>query len=121
MLHAIGALLMFQLAGEVITQLLGLPVPGPVVGMALLFAAMAVLPAFADRLRDAAGALLQHLSLLFVPAGVGVMLHARRVADEWVPIVAALALGTVITLAVTALAIKLCARLLPPQDGGGAA
>jgi holin-like protein len=118
MLHAIGALLGFQLAGEAITQLLGLPVPGPVVGMALLFSAMAALPALAKRLRDTALALLQHLSLLFVPAGVGVMLHAQRIASEWVAIAAALVAGTAITLVVTALTIKACVRLLRTRDAG---
>ena len=119
MLHAIGALLVFQLAGEVISQLLGLPVPGPVLGMALLFAAMGAVPALAQRMRDTANALLQHLSLLFVPAGVGVMLHAQRVAAEWVAIVAAVVVGTAITLVVTALTIKGCIRLLGSGDAGG--
>jgi holin-like protein len=118
MLHAIGALLAFQLAGEAITQLFGLPVPGPVVGMALLFAAMAALPVLAQRLRDTAAGLLQHLSLLFVPAGVGVMLHAQRVADEWAAIAAALVAGTAITLVVTALTIKVCVRLLGTRGTG---
>jgi len=119
MLHAIAALLVFQLAGESISQLLGLPVPGPVVGMALLFAAMAAVPAMAQRMRDTANGLLQHLSLLFVPAGVGVMLHAQRLAAEWVAIAAALVVGTAVTLVVTALTIKACIRLLGPRVAGG--
>ena len=58
-----------------------------------------------------AQAVLQHLSLLFVPAGVGVMLHIRRVSEEWLPIVAALVLSAVLTVAVTALTIRALARL----------
>jgi len=77
MLQALTALLLFQLAGEALVQFFVLPIPGPVIGLALLFAAMSLRPAIADRLRESAAALLQHLSLLFVPAGVGVMLHAR--------------------------------------------
>ncbi len=118
MLHAIGALLGFQLIGEAINQGLGLPIPGPVMGMALLLAVMAMIPRLAQRLRDTASALLQHLSLLFVPAGVGVMLHAQRVADEWLAIGAALVLGTFITLVVTALVTKTCAWLLRLRDEG---
>jgi holin-like protein len=110
MLRALAVLLGFQLAGEFLTQLLGLPVPGPVIGMALLFAAMSLLPALAAALRETAQELLQHLSLLFVPAGVGVMLHAHRVADEWVAIVTALVGSTVLTLVLTALAIRACAK-----------
>lgn len=110
MLRVLAVLLGFQLTGEFLTQLLGLPVPGPVIGMALLFASMSALPALAAALRETATELLQHLSLLFVPAGVGVMLHAHRVADEWVALVAALVGSTVLTVVLTALAIKTCAR-----------
>ncbi len=51
----------------------------------------------------AADGLARHLSLLFVPAGVGVMLHVARVVDEWVPIVVALGASTVLAIAATAL------------------
>ena len=118
MLNALAALLVFQLAGETASQLLKLAVPGPVIGLALLLAAMSLRPSFGGALRDTAAGLLQHLSLLFVPAGVGVMLHAKRIAGEWVAIVAALVLGTMVAIAVTGLVIKLCARWL---HGGGQA
>jgi holin-like protein len=108
MLQALTALLLFQLAGEALVQFFALPIPGPVIGMALLFAAMSLRPGIADRLRESANALLQHLSLLFVPAGVGVMLHARRVAEEWAAIFGSLLVGTVVTISLTALAIRLC-------------
>jgi holin-like protein len=111
MLHALAALLLFQLAGETVTQLTGLPIPGPVLGMALLFAVLAWKRSVAERLRDTASGMLQHLSLLFVPAGVGVMLHAGRVAHEWLAIGTALLLGAVVTLAVTALTIRATMRL----------
>lgn len=106
MLYAIATLLVFQLVGEITTYLLGLPVPGPVLGMAMLFLTMVAFPALAERLRETASGMLQHLSLLFVPAGVGVMLHAQRLAQDWQPIALALTLGTAITLAVTALVIR---------------
>jgi holin-like protein len=108
MLQALTLLLIFQLAGEALVQMLVLPIPGPVVGLALLALAMAARPQLANELRETAQGLLQHLSLLFVPAGVGVMLHAGRVFEEWPAIMAALLLGTLITLAVTALTIRLC-------------
>ena len=115
MLRTLAVLLGFQLAGEFLTQLLGLPVPGPVIGMALLFASMSVLPALASALRDTATELLQHLSLLFVPAGVGVMLHVHRVADEWMAIVTALVGSAVLTIVLTAFAIRVCARWWTPR------
>lgn len=103
MLWALTVLLVYQLAGEVIAVAFGLPVPGPVIGLALLFATLVVRGAAPERLRDTANGLLQHLSLLFVPAGVGVMVHIGRLRDEWLPITAALVLGTIVTIAVTAL------------------
>ena len=112
MLRAITILLVFQLIGEVISQVFALPIPGPVVGMGLLFVALALPRVPSERMREPAQNLLQHLSLLFVPAGVGVMLHGQRVAAEWLPIVVALVLSTVIAIAVAALTTRWIARLL---------
>jgi holin-like protein len=99
--------LLFQLTGEAIALFFALPVPGPVIGMGLLFAALAWRSGPSSELRSTAQNLLQHLSLLFVPAGVGVMLHWRRMADEWLPIVVALVASTFITIAITAVVLRL--------------
>lgn len=107
MLNAITLLLLFQLAGEAIALFFALPVPGPVIGMGLLFAALALRNGPSVELRNTAQNLLQHLSLLFVPAGVGVMLHLQRLADEWLPIVVALVVSTFVTIAITALVLRL--------------
>jgi holin-like protein len=109
MLGALTLLLLFQLAGEVVVQLFVLPVPGPVIGMALLFAALVIRDGAPDNLRTTANSLLQHLSLLFVPAGVGVMVHFSRLGNEWPAILAALLVSTFATLGVTGL--LLCALL----------
>ena len=95
-------LLLFQCAGEALVRLAGLPIPGPVAGMALLFAAL-LLRGKTPGALAAAGGLGQHLSLLFVPAGVGVMMYMGQVAAEWLPIVAALLVSTVLAIAATAL------------------
>ena len=110
MLGALTILLVFQLIGEVLAQLFALPVPGPVIGMALLFAALALRGGPSPELRDTAQNLLQHLSLLFVPAGVGVMLHFHRIGDEWLPLAASLVGSTVLTIAVTALVLRALSR-----------
>ena len=110
MLAAITTLLVYQLVGEVVSRGFALPIPGPVIGMALLFATLAWRESFAEPLRETAHALLQHLSLLFVPAGVGVMLHFRRVGDEWLPLLASLVASTVLAIAVSALVLHLLAR-----------
>ncbi|MBL8838865.1 MAG: CidA/LrgA family protein [Alphaproteobacteria bacterium] len=110
MLGFLTLLLVCQLAGEVLVRLAGAPVPGPVVGMALLFAGLAVRGGVPAGLQTLAGGLLQHLSLLFVPAGVGVILHLRLIADEWPAITAALLISTVATIAVTALVMRALSR-----------
>ncbi len=104
-------LLVCQLAGEVIALATGLPIPGPVIGMALLFFGLALHGAVPDGLRATADGLLKHLALLFVPAGVGIMAHLTLLADEGWPILAALLGSTVITIAVTAGLIQVLARL----------
>ena len=107
----ITVLLVYQLVGEVISQSLDLPLPGPVVGMALLFLTLLVRGKLADGLRDTAEGLLRHLSLLFVPAGVGVILHLHLIQSEWKAISAALIVSTIATIAVTALVMVGLARL----------
>jgi holin-like protein len=106
MLGALTILLVYQLVGEVIAHGFDLPIPGPVIGLALLFATLAARGRVPEDLRTTANNLLQHLSLLFVPAGVGVMVHAGRIADEWLPIAVALVGGTMLTIAATALAMQ---------------
>jgi holin-like protein len=101
-LQGFTALLLFQCAGEGLSRLFGLPVPGPVIGMVLLFAWLRLVPAGAAALATAAEGLARHLSLLFVPAGVGVMLYLGTLAQEWRPIAASLVLGTGLTLATVA-------------------
>ena len=113
MLNAIALLLVFQLAGEAIALYFALPVPGPVIGMGLLFATLWFRGGPSDNLRGAAQSLLQHLSLLFVPAGVGVMLHAQRMADEWLSILVALVASTLLTITVTALVMRALLTRMP--------
>ena len=106
MLGAITLLLVYQLAGEVIALAFRLPIPGPVIGMLLLFLSLLARGSVSDDMRNTANSLLAHLSLLFVPAGTGIMVHLARVADEWLPIAAALIGSTVLTIAVTALVLR---------------
>lgn len=110
MISAITLLLVFQLIGEIIAQSLGLPVPGPVIGMALLFAALAASGGPSVDLRNTAQGLLGHLSLLFVPAGTGVMLHFQRMSNEWLALAVSLLGSTLITITVTALTLRFLIR-----------
>ncbi len=106
MLFAFTQLLLFQLAGETLARALGLPLPGPVLGMALLFLYLVLRRGPGRELQNTVQNLLQHLSLLFVPAGTGVMLHMHLLAEEAVPILVSLALSTLVGMAVAALLMK---------------
>lgn len=102
MLMGLTVLLCAQLAGEFLSRWLGLPVPGPVVGMGLLFALLAAYGGVPAGVRQAAEGLLAYLALLFVPAGVGLMVHTARMQADAVAIAAALVVSTALALAVTA-------------------
>ena len=102
MLEALTIILACQLLGESIVVATGLPLPGPVVGMALLFIGLLIRGGVPKKLGQVAGSLLDHLSLLFVPAGVGVMTHLSLLEREWWPISLSLVLSTLLTIAVTA-------------------
>lgn len=104
MLQGFLVLLSFLLAGDIVVYLLALPLPAPVLGMAMLLAWLG----WRQRevpvsLQQASSGILQYLSLLFVPAGVGVILHLQRLADEWVAIVGAVLVGTLISVGLSAL------------------
>ena len=101
-------LLVFQLAGEVIVRALQLPVPGPVLGMLLLLLMLIWRGGPSQNLRDTGQSLLSHLSLLFFPGGVGIMVHGQRIAQEWLALVAAVLLSTALALAATALVMRAC-------------
>lgn len=106
MLAGITTLLVFQLAGELLARLLGLPIPGPVLGMVLLLGWLIRRGGAPASLRQAGEGLLRHLALLYVPAGVGLMLHFRLIAADWLPITVALAVSTALGLGVTAVVLQ---------------
>jgi holin-like protein len=109
-LSGVTWLLLFQCGGEAMSRLLGLPVPGPVIGMLLLFVVLRVRDRVPASVGTAADALAGHLSLLFVPAGVGVMMHFGRLAGEWLPIVLALLVSTVAAIAAAAMTFTALVR-----------
>lgn len=107
MLPAILTLLLCQALGELLVRLLGVPVPGPVAGMALLLFGLLLWRGPSRRLERVSGALIHHLGLFFVPAGVGVIVLGPRLAEAWKPLLAAIVLGTLVTMLVTAWTFRL--------------
>ena len=104
-LRGLGWLLVLQSMGELLSRGLSLPLPGPVVGMMLLLVALrwAVVR---EPVSACADYLLSHLSLLFVPVGVGVMTHLSIVSQYGGRMLLVLVVSTLIGLAVTALLLN---------------
>ncbi len=111
MLQAFTTLLGMQLLGEILARALHLPVPGPVIGMVLLTVLLLRRRTPPAWLEPTTQGLLRHLGLLFVPAGVGIIVHAELLARAWLPLLLTLLLGTTLTLVVTALSLRLLLAL----------
>lgn len=119
MLAAITIILLCQLAGEVIARGAGLPLPGPVLGMALLFlvlllrdrlTAIGKAPMRGQALESVGQTLLGNLSLLFVPAGVGVVQRLDVLASYGVALIVALVASTLAAMLVSVGVFLLVAR-----------
>lgn len=111
MIQAVALLLVFQLAGEIAARLTGLPLPGPVLGMLGLLAAFMTFPKLYPLAKPTTQGLLGHLSLLFVPAGVGVVGHLGRFGTDGAPIALAILVSTALAIVIGAAAFLLVARL----------
>ncbi|WCR10285.1 CidA/LrgA family protein [Paracoccus stylophorae] len=116
MIATLAIILTFQLVGEIVAQALDLPLPGPVVGLLLLVGTCLARPALAQRIRPATLGLLQHLSLFFVPAGVGIVAHWDLLRDEGVGLALAVVGSTVLAIGAGALAFTAVARLTGSED-----
>jgi holin-like protein len=121
MIASLSLILLCQLAGEVTVRGLSWPMPGPVVGLLFLlllllardrFAVLARGPLQQNGVENASRGLLAHLSLLFVPAGVGVMQKLDVVAEHGIALVAVLAISVALTLLVTVTTFLVAGRLL---------
>ena len=119
MLLSLGLILLCQLVGEAIARGSGIPVPGPVIGLVLCVVLLLARDKIGSRLplelRDGTfeqtgQGILSHLSLLFVPAGVGVVQRLDVLAANALAIVSALVVSTVLTLVVTAWVFSVVAR-----------
>jgi len=110
MIEGLIKLLAFQLAGEAIVFLLGVPIPGAVIGMALLFFYLVIRGSEDAALDTFTESFLRHLSLLFIPAAVGIVAHLDRIAEEWLAIAVALVVSTAVAIISTAVSLKLLSR-----------
>lgn len=116
MIGSLAVILGCQLLGEVVARGLGLPVPGPVLGMAAMLGVLWLRDRFAppvlDGVEPAGRFLLAHLSLLFVPAGVGVVGNLEVLSAHAVTLAVALVVSTVLTLLVSVAVFRAVARMV---------
>lgn len=111
MIAGLVEILLFQGLGELVSRF-GVPlIPGPVVGLVLLLAWLRIRRRVPPAVASVAGALTQHLGLLFVPAAVGVVLFWPHLRANAVAVVAALVGSVVVTIATAALVL----RVLTPR------
>lgn len=113
-LTGLTLLLVLQTCGELLARAFVLPFPGPVIGLLLLLVALR-LKCVQERVGAVAEFLLNHLSLLFVPVGVGVMTHLGVLAQYGWRLAVVIVVSTWIGLAVTALCVR---ALLRDAEGG---
>ena len=116
-LRGLALLLLLQVAGEALAKAFALPIPGPVVGMVLLLVALRWAP-LREPIQAVAEFLLAHLSLLFVPVGVGVVTHLALISQYGLRLAAVIVGATWIGMAVTALVLR---ALLRGEAGGSGA
>ncbi|KHK50658.1 murein hydrolase transporter LrgA [Ralstonia sp. A12] len=111
MLQTFAILLTFQSVGELLTYSLHLPVPGPVIGMVLLVIYLLVDKGrVLEVMQGTVSELMRHLTILFVPAGVGVITQLSRIGQEWLPIVVATVVSTWLSIAAGALVTRALMR-----------
>ena len=124
MLNSIFLILFFQLVGEFIQKFLEISIPGPVIGLLLLLTTLLLskksyykIPVkFEINLINSAESLLNYLPLLFIPVGVGVVMHLSLLEDNLVPVMLVIIIGTLLTLAVTAFVMDRLLKVVNKDD-----
>lgn len=112
MLPGLLALLACQLVGEIAVRLTGLPIPGPVIGMLVFLVVLQLRRPAADHpLSTVPNKLLSHLQLLFVPAGVGIVVYLAEIRDNALPIAVGLWGSWLLGLVVTGWVVTLLLRV----------
>ena len=107
MLKSVFIILLYQLIGELFQKFFGLSIPGPVIGLVLLLLTLLLIQKrqraviIKEDLYNSAEILLNYLPLLFIPVGVGVVMHLSLLEDNLASVVLVIILGTLLTLALT--------------------
>ncbi|CAM2735490.1 MULTISPECIES: CidA/LrgA family protein [Methylobacterium] len=133
MIASLALILLAQLVGEVLARGAGVPVPGPVIGMGLMFAFLLLrdsrlgLPRILPQpltdgtLESTARGLLMNLSLMFVPAGVGVVGRLDLLRAQGLKLAIVLVVSTALSLLVTVLVFRAVASRVERRRPDGEA
>ena len=122
MLKSIFIILLYQLIGELFQKFFGLSIPGPVIGLVLLLLTLLLIQKreravpIKEDLYNSAEILLNYLPLLFIPVGVGVVMHLSLLEDNLASVVLVIILGTLLTLALTGYVMEKILRKKPLDD-----
>lgn len=106
----IGALTALSAGGSAVSARLHLPVPGPIVGMAVLLAALQLRVVRAEWLDAGAGFLFRHMLLLFVPAAVGAIDHRELLGADGARVLGVVAASTLLVMTATGCAVEWAVR-----------
>lgn len=98
LLRGLTWLVLFQLLGTALNVLFFSMLPGPIIGMLLLFAFLLIKGEVGAPLSEAASSLLRYLPLLLVPPAVGVMVYAEQIAADFWALAGALVLSLLLSL-----------------------
>ena len=112
MTKAFTQILLFWLLGETLHYLSSIPISGNVLGMLLLLLWLMVRQELGDELERASHALIGQLSLLLLPGGVGLFFLGERMQGQWLPLLVAVVLGTLLSILICLLLMQ---RLMPRE------
>ena len=120
MLNSIFTIFLFQLAGEFVQKFFELSIPGPVIGLILLLSVLLLKnkynrspSTFERELVSSCESLLNYLPLLFIPVGVGVVMHLTLLEENLISVITIIILGTLLTLGISGFIME---RLLKEDD-----
>ena len=106
MIRGLIILLGFQGAGEIVSRLFSLPIPGPVIGLVLLLTFLIRRGKIDAPIDTVASALTRHLGLLFVPAAVGVVMFWPQLRTQFWAVGIALIVSVMATIAASAAVLR---------------
>lgn len=110
-------ILSINLAGELLSIFLHLPLPGSITGMLALLILLLTGVVKERQIRETADFMLQNMGFFFIPAGVSIMVSYHTLNGVYFETVAVIILSTLIVMAVTALATQLFINLNKKEDG----